>query len=359
MKIGKKQFIILLTLGMVWLMPITGRAAILTYSFDDGHISNYAAAFPILNSYGQAGTVNIVSNSAASGYLNRINPTQLLEMQDAGWEICSHSKTHPSFRKIPQTYEDEPLTGWLPVNTYNYTYKTNYTYTQLPFVLEDEDFLVKKQSINQVEATPGSYFLDNDNDLVYVHTTNSSNPSAHEIRADSVQRELEMSKNELTEMGLNVQNFIVPYSDWSENRRDLAMEYYNSVGAGYHNGYFNNIPLDDPYWLARRPIINEICEDGTSVDVVKSWVDQAIAEDTWLILMFHCIGDEESRLYWPEENLAALAEWVNTQDILVVTQQQGLDLAAVPIPQTWILILSGLGITAAIRKKKSSGRQRI
>jgi hypothetical protein len=57
------------------------------------------------------------------------------------------------------------------------------------------------------------------------------------------------------------------------------------------------------------------------------WINEAIAENKWLILMFHHIGESG----WPEENLEALAAWVATQDILVVTQQQGLELASVPI----------------------------
>ena len=82
-----------------------------------------------------------------------------------------------------------------------------------------------------------------------------------------------------------------------------------------------------------------------TVDEVQSWVENAIEEDQWLILMLHIIGNGESSQYWwSEEKLDAFAAWVDTQNILVVTQQQGIELAAVPIPPSFILFLSGLAI---------------
>lgn len=322
------------------------NAAMLTYSFDDGPISVYSKAFPILSAYGQVGTANVISNTvkwADSGETTRVNSTQLREMQSAGWEICSHSKGHPRFSKIPQTYNDEFLNGWAPVSGASYTYQTDYSYQELPFVLEEEIILKRRSSVEEVEATPGSYYYDASSKQVYIHKTDNSNPSFNEMRSDSVQRELDMSKSELTAMGLDIQNFIVPFSDWSQDRRSLAMEYYNSVGAGYHDGRVNDIPPDDPYWLARFYIRGT----ETTIDYVKDLIADNIDEDGWLILMLHSIGESPEECgwpdgYWSEENFKSLVAWVNTQDIQVVTQQQGL--TAVPIPPSFIIFLSGLAI---------------
>ena len=355
----KKQSLLaaVLVLSIVILATFNDKsiAAMLTYSFDDGHISTYNSALPILEKYGQVGTANVISNTvwyANQGWRqNSMNSTQLLGMQNAGWEICSHSKTHPHFSKIPQTYNEEFLNGWTPVSGASYTYQTNYSYQELPFVLEEEMTLKRKTSIEEVEATTGSYYFDASSNQVYIHKTDNSNPSFNGIRSDSVQRELEMSKIELTEMGLNIQNFIVPFSDWNESRSDLAMEYYDSVGVAYHNGWVNDIPLDDPYWLARFYIRGT----ETTIDDVKDLIAETIDENMWLILMLHVIGEAPEGCawpdgYWSEENFESLVAWVNTQDIQVVTQQQGL--AAVPIPPSFILFLSGLGIILAgvIRK---------
>ncbi len=349
----KKQSLLVEVLVISLVIFVTfsniSNAAMLTYSFDDGHISVYSKAYSILGDYGQVGTANVISNTvwyANQGWTqDGMNSSQLLGMQNAGWEICSHSKTHSHFSKIPQTYNEEFLNGWTPISGTSYTYQTNYSYQELPFVLEEEIILKRRSSVEGVEATPGSYYFDASSNQVYIHKTDNSNPSFNEMRSDSVQRELEMSKNELTEMGLDIQNFIVPFSDWSESRHSLAMEDYNSVGAGYHDGWVNDIPPDDPYWLARFYIRGT----ETTIGDVKDLIAETIDEDGWLILMLHSIGESPEGCgwpdgYWSEENLVALAEWVNTQDILVVTQQQGIELAAVPIPPSFILFLSGLAI---------------
>jgi len=317
--------------------PLKADGAMLTYSFDDGHISVYSLAYPILSGYGQVGTANVIANTvewANNGEATRVNSSQLLEMQESSWEICSHSKTHPHFSKIPQAYDDELITGWVSAPGTTFTYKADYNYDQLPFVLEDGSYLKRRNSITEVDNSPGSHYFEPSTNTLYIHTTDNAPPlNNHEIRADSVQRELEISKNELTAMGLDIRSFVVPYSDWSEERKTLAMQYYDSVAGGYHEGWFNSIPPGDLYWIARKPIGAD-----TTVEEVEAWVREAIDNDEWLVLMLHKIGEEG----WPEERLEGLAAWMATQDIQVVTQQQAVELMTVPIPSSLGLCVSGI-----------------
>jgi peptidoglycan/xylan/chitin deacetylase (PgdA/CDA1 family) len=68
------------------------RPVIIT--FDDGNLDNYTNAFPIMQKYGFTGVLYIVSNRLQSdGYLN---VAQIKEMAAAGWEVGSHSISHPS-----------------------------------------------------------------------------------------------------------------------------------------------------------------------------------------------------------------------------------------------------------------------
>jgi peptidoglycan/xylan/chitin deacetylase (PgdA/CDA1 family) len=72
-------------------VPLPERAVVIT--FDDGNVDNYDYAFPIMKNLELPGAVYVVANRTASpGYLS---VEQLREMIEAGWEIGSHTMTHP------------------------------------------------------------------------------------------------------------------------------------------------------------------------------------------------------------------------------------------------------------------------
>ena len=61
-------------------------------SFDDGHLNNYTAAFPIMQKYGFTGVLYIVANYV--GVEDYMNADQIKEMAAAGWEVGSHTVSH-------------------------------------------------------------------------------------------------------------------------------------------------------------------------------------------------------------------------------------------------------------------------
>jgi peptidoglycan/xylan/chitin deacetylase (PgdA/CDA1 family) len=70
--------------------PLPPRPVIIT--FDDGHIDNYATAWPIMQEHGFTGILYVVA-----GYIGAdeyMDAGQIVEMQQAGWEIGNHSMTH-------------------------------------------------------------------------------------------------------------------------------------------------------------------------------------------------------------------------------------------------------------------------
>jgi peptidoglycan/xylan/chitin deacetylase (PgdA/CDA1 family) len=75
-------------------------------SFDDGHLNNYTAAFPIMKKYGFTGVLYIVTNYiGADKYMN---VEQIKEMAAAGWEVGSHSVSHSDLTSLEpqrQRYE--------------------------------------------------------------------------------------------------------------------------------------------------------------------------------------------------------------------------------------------------------------
>jgi len=77
-------------------------------TFDDGYEDNYLNAFPIAQKYGYKGTVFVVTDWIdGKGYLKR---EQLLKMSEAGWQIESHTRTHPYLTSLsPEMLEEELL----------------------------------------------------------------------------------------------------------------------------------------------------------------------------------------------------------------------------------------------------------
>jgi len=77
--------------------PLPPRPIVI--SFDDGDISVYNAAFPIMQEFGFVGINYIVSNRlSTAGYMN---PEQLAELAAAGWEVGSHSINHANLLEDP------------------------------------------------------------------------------------------------------------------------------------------------------------------------------------------------------------------------------------------------------------------
>ncbi len=65
-------------------------------SFDDGYVSQYENAFPLMEKRGWPGVFNLKARDSD------IYDRQVREMVSAGWEIASHTVTHPD---LPSTSE--------------------------------------------------------------------------------------------------------------------------------------------------------------------------------------------------------------------------------------------------------------
>jgi peptidoglycan/xylan/chitin deacetylase (PgdA/CDA1 family) len=70
----------------------------LLITFDDGHLNNYTAAFPIMQKYGFTGVLYVIANyMGADQYMSA---DQIKEMAAAGWEVGSHSISHADLTSL-------------------------------------------------------------------------------------------------------------------------------------------------------------------------------------------------------------------------------------------------------------------
>ena len=91
----------------------------LIITFDDGYASNYSVAVPLLRRYGFGATFFIVTDYV--GETNRWDPeerqerllsrTQILDMHASGFEMQSHTRTHPRLPTLSPARLREELAG--------------------------------------------------------------------------------------------------------------------------------------------------------------------------------------------------------------------------------------------------------
>ncbi len=88
------------TLGQVWSAWHGGRglpAKPIVVSFDDGYLSQYTHAKPTLRAAGWPGVLNLEGKNIGPGGLTG---HQVRSMIAAGWEIDSHTLTHPDLTTV-------------------------------------------------------------------------------------------------------------------------------------------------------------------------------------------------------------------------------------------------------------------
>ena len=121
--------------------PTPKPRGIISITFDDGLACQYTNAFPLMQARNITGTFyvptgNFTTNSTMSNF-NKITPAQLLQMQNAGNEIGSHSVTHPDFTKLTEAQIRQECANskatlqsyGLTVNNFAYPYGVgNFTY---------------------------------------------------------------------------------------------------------------------------------------------------------------------------------------------------------------------------------------
>ncbi len=331
------------------LLSANVSAALLTYTFDDG-TKGQLNAVDILRKFNQQGVIGPI----AKAYDGTVNDRHKLTLEDLryfnqrGWEIASHSYSHPNLTQLPLTYKDEVISGWTPINNGSNVYTANYNYGELTVLLQKDSYLRKAKSLDEINSRPGSYFFDKDDGILYINPKEGIDPLTHEIRAGSAERELEYSKEILENEGFEIKSFFAPYSQWNDNLATLAKKHYDAAAIGKGSTWPNKLPLESNYFLKRVGIF------GNSVEQIKARVEEAILNDEWIILMFHKIGNCKDKTAcssdWSTEDLEKFASWVSTQDIDVVTLKEGVAIAAVPIPASVLMFLSGLGFIAFYSK---------
>ena len=143
-------------------------------------------------------------------------------------------------------------------------------------------------------------------------------PSLLAVSSSTMLSEISNSKADLLGIGVRrVQSFIYPYGDYNAGV-ELAVKNAGYLGArSVVRGY--NTKTTDRYALK----IEQVGVSDTPAQI-ESYIDTAVAERTWLILMYHQIGYGGEEFSATPETLRANATYLAAHNVPVVTMAEGL-----------------------------------
>jgi peptidoglycan/xylan/chitin deacetylase (PgdA/CDA1 family) len=99
------------TLGQVydyWKRGYALPSKPIVISFDDGYLSHYTKAMPVLKALGWPGVLNLEVDNVRPGDLTA---SQVRGLIAAGWEVDSHTVTHPDLRTVSDSQLRHELSG--------------------------------------------------------------------------------------------------------------------------------------------------------------------------------------------------------------------------------------------------------
>jgi len=216
--------------------PLAGQVS---FTFDDGRPGIYDHALPILTHYGIKGTFYALTGAIENQEPWVMSWRQVKTLKSLGWEIGSHSVTHP--------------------------YLTTLT----------------------------------DEELDY---------------------ELKEAKQILANQGIEAKSFAFPYGDYDQRVIDYTSRYYENSRRSWGNYGLNSFPYTN-YEIVAREVSHT-----TPPEEVTQWIDDAMANNQWLVLLLHDIVlQNPSEYQYARDDLKLIASYIQDNNIPTTTVSQTLN----------------------------------
>ncbi len=139
------------------------------------------------------------------------------------------------------------------------------------------------------------------------------------ISAEDANKEIAGSRDDLLSIGISeVKTFAYPFGSYN----DQVIQMVKDAGfatARSTNGGFNIKGLPNRYTLNRQGV-----NSNTTFAVVKGWIDQAMANKTWLVLVFHHVNSDGDGAPFQTTPaiLQQIVDYLAEQNITPVTMKQ-------------------------------------
>jgi peptidoglycan/xylan/chitin deacetylase (PgdA/CDA1 family) len=148
-----------------------------------------------------------------------------------------------------------------------------------------------------------------------------THPELPTISISQMKREVSSSKSILESKGLNVTSFATPYGAYNNTTLAEVLKSYNIHRGFRDRDHLNAYPYD------RSVITVQSVVTGVSYTQVKSWIDQAISQKKWLVLVFHEVRPSLLSSYkytTTTSELTQIADYIKQTGIRAVTMNHTL-----------------------------------
>jgi peptidoglycan/xylan/chitin deacetylase (PgdA/CDA1 family) len=146
-----------------------------------------------------------------------------------------------------------------------------------------------------------------------------THPMLTSLNSTNLTKELKNSQTYLQGLtGQPVKNFASPYGDYNANVNTQIKKYYRShrtVDEGY-----NSKDNFDIYRVRVQNILNT-----TTAAQVQAWIDQAKADKTWLVLVYHRIGANPEAFDTAPDEFVRHIDVIRNAGITIKTYDKALD----------------------------------
>lgn len=167
-------------------------------------------------------------------------------------------------------------------------------------------------------STTQALALNNDGHEIGGHSR--THPFLTQLNPTQLRDETIVARQELLALGFTpVDTFVYPYGDYNNAVID-SLKTAGYIGARSVQPGFND-KLTDPFLLMDQHI-----ESDTTPGQVQTWINQAKANKTWLILELHQQNDSGNQYSNTPETLQAIIDSIKNSQIKTVTLHEGLRL---------------------------------
>ena len=194
--------------------------------------------------------------------------------------------------------------------------------------------ILDKAGIKSTQAIITSGFNDPEymtKDQVKILAANGHEISAHTrthpdlvtLTQAQAMDEISGSKADLAALGITATSFMYPFDSYSDSVVSLVKN-AGFLGARDSDiGY--NTPLSNPYLIESQNVNNDV-----SIDTIKGWIDKAISEKLWVVLVFHRqvkLPNTPENLYCNDPAiLQQIVDYVKLKNVKTVTVGQGVSM---------------------------------